>query len=239
MAKYTYRGTYKRRLPHIHPLKSIFFVTFRLAGSFPKAKLLKHLRKKALHTERLRRFEKTVRNPEETERARAELLRFERAWFVEFEEILDKAVFGPKWLSVAAVRDIVAAEIAKGDGEDYKLYAFCIMSNHVHLVLKPLLSEADLQERSREGIPVQSERKTLTEILRTVKGASARKANLALGRSGRFWAPESYDRFVRSDDELYRTIRYTIRNPVKAGLTESWKDWKGTYLKDEYRDWFE
>ncbi len=39
-----------------------------------------------------------------------------------------------------------------------------------------------------------------------------------LGRSGRFWQDESYDHWVRDDEELERIVDYIAANPVKADL---------------------
>jgi REP element-mobilizing transposase RayT len=52
-----------------------------------------------------------------------------------------------------------------------------------------------------------------------------------LGRSGPFWQHENYDHVIRDEGELERIIQYVIYNPVKAGLTDDWKQWKWTYCK--------
>ena len=47
---------YKRNLPHIHPEKGIFFITFRLAGTIPKSVLLDLLEKRKSELEKLLDF---------------------------------------------------------------------------------------------------------------------------------------------------------------------------------------
>ena len=69
----------------------------------------------------------------------------------------------------------------------------------------------------------------MTDILRLIKGATAREANKILNRRGAFWQHESYDRVVRDEKELNRIIWYTINNPVKAGLVKNAEDWKWSY----------
>jgi REP element-mobilizing transposase RayT len=96
------------------------------------------------------------------------------------------------------------------------------MPNHVHL-----LFQLPKRDKSRSTYPV-------TNILRLIKGSTARSANKILGRSGSFWQHESYDHLVRNDDERERIIRYILKNPVKAGLTEKWEDWKWMYCKEKY-----
>jgi hypothetical protein len=59
-------------------------------------------------------------------------------------------------------------------------------------------------------------------MLGSLKGATARQANLALGRTGQpFWQEESYDRLVRNGEEFRRIQRYIEYNPVKACLAAS------------------
>jgi REP element-mobilizing transposase RayT len=77
------------------------------------------------------------------------------------------------------------------------------MPNHAHVVVR-LLPGANL-----------------SAVLKTWKQYSSHAANQVLGRRGRFWRPESYDRLIRNEQEYLRAIQYVIENPVKAGL----KNW--------------
>jgi putative transposase len=70
----------------------------------------------------------------------------------------------------------------------------------------------------------------LAEIMHSLKGYTARRANQALGRQGPFWQGEDYDHAARDAEELYRIIQYVIHNPVKAGLTTQWKNWRWTFV---------
>jgi REP element-mobilizing transposase RayT len=83
----------------------------------------------------------------------------------------------------------------------------------------------------------KSARYPVTDSLRLIKGRTARKANLALGRTGNFWQHESYDHIIRDEEELSPTILYIINNPVKAGLVKEWEDWKFTYVNPEFGNW--
>ncbi|MGC8561558.1 MAG: transposase, partial [Phycisphaerae bacterium] len=72
----------------------------------------------------------------------------------------------------------------------------------VHLLLEPLAGNE------------------LHELLKGIKGASARKANQILGNTGTsFWMDESYDHIVRSERQHQHLIRYIIENPAKAKLS--------------------
>ena len=81
------------------------------------------------------------------------------------------------------------------------------MSNHVHLMVEPLVGAA--------------------RFLKSVKNYSARQANGILGRTGGpFWQSESYDHWVRNDDERRNIRHYIHQNPVKAGLVERAEDYR-------------
>jgi hypothetical protein len=68
---------------------------------------------------------------------------------------------------------------------------------------------------------------TLSQILQGRKTFTAREANLILGTRGKtFWQPESYDHWIRNDDERARIRRYVRMNPVKARLCTAPEEWK-------------
>ena len=127
--------------------------------------------------------------------------------FVWMDRYLDTATTGPMWLRQPNIADLVSAHIRKGAEEQvYELHAWVVMPNHVHILIRPYIKPS--------------------EALRRVKGRSARDANLALCRTGgSFWQSESYDHWVRNDDEMARIARYIENNPVKAGLVRMAAEW--------------
>ncbi|MBI4480901.1 MAG: transposase [Acidobacteria bacterium] len=67
---------------------------------------------------------------------------------------------------------------------------------------------------------------SLERITKTLKGYTARQANKILGRTGhRFWHAESYDHWVRNEEEFSRIVTYIEQNPVSAGLVRHPEDW--------------
>jgi REP element-mobilizing transposase RayT len=121
---------------------------------------------------------------------------------------MDKAAFGPVWLSDARVARAVADALRYGESarQFYQLRAWVIMPNHVHVLLLP--------------------KTDLSVIMRWVKGSTARAANLILHRTGEpFCQDESFDHCVRNDLELDRIVRYVEYNPVNAGLVARPGDW--------------
>ena len=232
---------YRRNLPHIQTPGATLFVTFQLAGSIPqhvlaqwKTEKLQFDREKS----RLLRLQNDSRSASTQHRLfekKNKRLEWRRQWFRKFEKTLDGAESGPVWLKDDRIAKEIAESLHYRDGKVYCLDAYCIMSNHVHVVFTPLA-----RQPSRTDI-VNSEENTaqtknlcyntLSVIMQSLKGYTARKANQLLGRSGAFWQPESYDHIVRDASEWQRIITYVLNNPVKAGLVDTWKKWRWSYCR--------
>ena len=121
---------------------------------------------------------------------------------------LDRARTGPKWLSDPRVAGTVVATLRRGAGEllHYRLHAFVVMPNHVHVLLEPRIDAV--------------------RALKGIKGTASRECNLVLGRTRQpFWQDESFDRWVRNEAEFERIRAYIERNPVAAGLVSRPEDW--------------
>ena len=184
-------------LPHVKREGASYFVTFRLADSLPKQVLLRF---QSEHAEALRRLPANAR-PEQTEEAHRELRR-------KIERYLDRGI-GACHLRRPEIADMVAEALRHFHGDYYLLDDWVVMPNHVHTILWPMPNF------------------TLSEILKSRKRHTARQANLILGATGEmFWQPESYDHWIRNDEEKARICRYIRMNPVKAGLCKAPEDWK-------------
>ena len=64
--------------------------------------------------------------------------------------------------------------------------------------------------------------------MKSLKGYSAYQANRVLGRAGEpFWQRESYDHWVRNQEERQRIASsYIENNPVKAGVIAQAEDYR-------------
>ena len=60
----------------------------------------------------------------------------------------------------------------------------------------------------------------MSSIVHSWKSFTANKCNRVLGRTGRFWEREPFDRYIRNQRHFYNARIYTENNPVKAGLCE-------------------
>ena len=206
-----YREYYRRKLPHIQPAGATLFVTFRLTNSIPKARIQEFQDEKALIEKRLGQ----IRNPKEQKREANKIQSF---LFGKWDALLDRAQNGPYWLRENPIAELVAQALYHRDTNEYDLIAFCIMPNHVHVVLKPLERE-------------DATNYALSAILHSLKRYTASEANKCLNRQGSFWQHENYDHYVRNAQELARITHYVILNPVKAGLVREWQHWKWSFSK--------
>lgn len=233
MPSLEYKPFSERHRPHIHPAGATLFITYRLAGSIPQPVVRAYKAKKEwLETER-KRARRTAMVSPESEEWIIRIEQFHREWFAKFEDILHKAKTGPMWMKDDQVAAKVAESLHSLDGDAYCLDAYCVMSNHVHTVFRPLLSEAELMESVDDDghVVFLSEHPGLPKIMQSLKGRSARECNLALSRTGQFWEHESFDHIIRQG-KLASTIKYVLNNPVKAGLVKDWREWRWSYCRE-------
>jgi REP element-mobilizing transposase RayT len=214
---------YRRNLPHIHPRDAIFFITFRLVDSLPAA-VLQRLQQE--REDEIKLLKKKY-NGKELEKAK---YKAEKRYFGRFDEWLDRAATGPQWLKEERIAQIVADKIHYLHGKRYSLIAYCIMSNHVHLSF----DTTGYHQSSVTNILGKTKDYPVGDTMRLLKGSTSRFCNLELKRTGAFWHKESYDHYVRDEDELYRIIEYILNNPVKAGLVKQWQEWRFSYVSKDF-----
>lgn len=233
---FEYKPTHRRNLPHLHPPGATFFVTFRLFGSIPKSVLNNWKSdRQMLERERDLSRRKLEDSSDKAEKdLQTRLLELNRRWFVRFEDILHKAETGSVWLKDPRIAKIVSDSLHELDRKKYDLHTFSIMSNHVHVQLTPFLDASSIVRKDGSKAPFESSLPTLSAIMQSLKGYTAREANKLLGRQGRFWQPESYDHKVRNQQEFARIERYILNNPVKAGLVQTWQEWPWNYVKQAF-----
>jgi REP element-mobilizing transposase RayT len=126
---------------------------------------------------------------------------------------------GACWLTSPEIASLVQDALLHFDGARYRLLAWCLMPNHVHVVIEIIDGHS------------------LTDIVHSWKSFTARRANQQLGCSGSFWHPDYFDRYMRNEEHLARTVDYVELNPVKAGLVkaaEEWQ-WSSAYFR-QHRD---
>jgi REP element-mobilizing transposase RayT len=180
------RGWHTRGyLPHLEMSSRVTGITFRLADSLPKCVI-----------EKLKQFYENKPDSNNTSELARKIAYYEDAG-----------------IGCCCLRDpkcaaVVAEALCYFDGERYDLIEWCVMPNHVHVMIR-LRSEHSFEE-----------------VVRSWKNFTARKINQLLGRSGRLWAADYFDRLIRDEEHLVRARRYVRMNPVKAGLCHTPEEWR-------------
>src|SRR5437867_8504041 len=80
-----------------------------------------------------------------------------------------------------------------------RVFAFCFMPDHVHVVMSP------------------SEDCSVIVFVGQLKNLILR-ASWKRGIAGSFWQTGFWDHFLRADEELSSAVEYVLANPVRAGL---------------------
>jgi putative transposase len=92
------------------------------------------------------------------------------------------------------------------DRHDWLVHAFCLMTNHYHLVV--------------EALRVQ-----LSFGLHRLNGLHAQRFNRRYRRTGHLFGDRFWSGSIDSDEELEAACTYVLANPVRAGLCTRPADW--------------
>ncbi len=99
----------------------------------------------------------------------------------------------------------------------YELYAYCIMSNHVHLLMK------ETEE-------------TISNAIKRISGSYVFWYNKKYERCGHLFQERYKSEAVDNDEYFLTVLRYIHQNPIKAGLVKDIKAYKWSsyneYIKE-------
>lgn len=109
--------------------------------------------------------------------------------------------FGPD--DYALYRDLLGRECRAASVE---VWAWCLMPNHVHLILVP---------QDADGL-----RRALSKVHRRYAGAIHAREK----RTGHFWQGR-FGAVAMDEAHLAAALRYVVLNPVRAGLVSRAQDW--------------
>jgi len=112
--------------------------------------------------------------------------------------------FADNGLAAMVVRCIHAQRVRSG----CRVYAYCLMPDHLHLLATP----------EQEGASV-------LRFLDELKGRTTREAWL-LDWKGKLWQPRSYDHILRRAESVPEAMKYILDNPVRNGLVARPEDWR-------------
>ena len=112
-------------------------------------------------------------------------------------------------------KEIVDTIAAVKQTSDFKLYAWCLLTNHIHLLIEV------------GSVP-------LSRVMQRIKGSWAKRFNAQRRRKGHVFQGR-FDSALCVDDAYFKwLLRYIHFNPVKAGLAGRPEDWGWS----SYREYF-
>jgi REP element-mobilizing transposase RayT len=199
--------------PHYQFRDSIVFITWRLAGTMP-ARILNIFRQLKASEKNLN----TIRDLKMIEAENARLFRL----YNEYD--LNMASWHTPGFSLndEALAAIVTGAFHFYAGEKYELHAYCVMSNHVHLLIRAL--------KRKNGDYYH-----IADLVRDLKRHTASEMNKMLGRRGQFWDDHYFDRIIRNERNYLAVVGYILQNPVVAGLVGKSEFWKDSFYDPKYK----
>lgn len=186
-------------LPHWQSNDAIYHISFRLADSVPQSVFARWIQER----------ECLIANAKQhDEELSAEIERKAHYLYSEQVERYLDVGYGKCYLNKAEIAKMVALSFNHFNNVRYRLHAWCIMPNHVHVIVV-VMPDNDL-----------------SKIIHSWKSYTAHRANKMLGLTGAFWQPDAYNHIIRSRKEYHFQIQYTWENPEKAKL-QNWQwRWK-------------
>ncbi|MGA6984808.1 MAG: transposase [Terriglobales bacterium] len=124
-----------------------------------------------------------------------------------------------RWILPEIARDIALGSCLHDIDIKIDVKVVVVMPDHVHMIFTSLGND-----QAREVY-------SLAEIMESIKGASAHKINRQLGRAGKVWQTESFDRVLRKSEKLHEKVQYILDNPVRKGLVSSCGEYRWLWYR--------
>lgn len=195
------------RLPHWEKDGAAYFITFRLSDSLPKSVLDRIESERQSIVKTAHGFRRDLSADEHR--------KIQSLSTPVIERFLDHGT-GACHFNNSSIAEEVANTLRHFDEKRYRLFAWCVMPNHVHVVARLFPGQ------------------TLATVVHSWKSFSAKRANRILQTDGIFWQREYYDHLIRSESEFERALLYVRENPSKARL-KGWK-WVWVWGRDAPHD---
>jgi len=214
MSKFKFKRFYQGDLPH-HQLEGcILAITLRLNFTLPK-QILKELRQMKID------YHKNRKNVEEDD-LNLFIENYHKTRYEHYDDYLDKYNSNRINLLEHEYLSVVKESLHFLHLKKYFLISYCVMSNHVHMLIKPLINT------NVEDKPYYSLAQIMFSFKRYTSGVFKELPDYV----SPFWRTEFYDHRIRDDKDFFYQLQYIKNNPVKAGLIKDSKNWPGLYECD-------
>ncbi len=130
--------------------------------------------------------------------------------------------------------NVEVANIIKGEIEfrmvnEIKLFCYCVMPDHVHM----LLSLTEKYTKKGSGRVVG--KGTLQNWVSAYKRYTSRIAN-QLFEIKPLWQKNFYDHIVRKEESLSKVAEYIVYNPVRKGMVSEWEEYPFSKIIEPWPD---
>ncbi|HYE61044.1 MAG TPA: transposase [Phycisphaerales bacterium] len=104
----------------------------------------------------------------------------------------------------------------------FKLYAWVVMPEHVHMIIR---ADGSAWSHVAQVLKTNTSKKVLARWREI--GLEGLLAEISVRGRPRFWQHGGgFDRMIRDTDEFCREVRYIHENPVERGLVTVPQDWR-------------
>ena len=177
-------------------------ITFRLYDSLPKTVIEEWKKESVLLQNEI------VHGPTHDLTELEKRRRLEIKKRLDLVEKYEDAGYGQCFLKDDRIAQLMCNSLRYGDKKSYDLICWCIMPNHVHVLISPF-----------EGV-------SLSKIMFDWKSYTTHAFNILLGRKGKIWMNDYFDRYIRDNDHFNNVVDYIENNPVKAGIATASSEYK-------------
>ncbi|HEY4284672.1 MAG TPA: helicase-related protein, partial [Chthoniobacterales bacterium] len=153
--------------------------------------------------------------------SRGRLPHFEKPWAIYAVTLATKS----RRILAPNARTIIVDAFRHFHNERYEMFAFCVMPDHVHVLIQPWP-----KENTSEGA---SNFWSVSELMRSIKSFTAREINRLEQKEGAVWERESFDRYIRSDRDLAEKFHSILRNPWEAGVVQAGEDYQWIWTQED------
>ena len=129
--------------------------------------------------------------------------------------------------------------------KNYTLYAYCIMPDHLHLLVRQIINDINptapaercagvgyenylFQKPERVSAPAKGF--NISQLIYTIKSYYIKEIREKYNINCSIWQKRFNSRIIDTEERLLNTIEYTENNPVNAGLPEKYSKFPYMYF---------
>ena len=217
------KSFYRRNLPHYSDSGQRYFLTKCIKSTGYSYELEIEKQELDLLRTEYRIFREGNYPSSLRDEAHSKYVKAKKLYQYHYDKYLEKETSSDIDLCRQDIGRMIVNEVKAQEGKSVRTFALCVMRNHIHWVFTLLGASPTRKDQN------------LPDYLSGFFSHISRLINELDGVHGRqVWQRESYDTTVRDLEHLYLAVRYTLRNPVEAGLCAKASEWPFFLCHDDY-----